>query len=294
MRGTRWIPLLLLYLLAPPMPPAASRQDAPRASEGESAAGQVRITYVGNEGFLIAAGGRKILVDALYREGVQGYVVLPERRRALLEGARPPFDKVDLVLATHHHADHLDPRAVGAHLRANPRAVFVSTAQAVERLRTGFEGFGAVRDRVRGVSPAEGERVRREVNGIPLEIMFLHHGRNRPIENLGFLFRIGGRMMLHVGDTEATPADLARQNLPADAIDVAFLPFWFLLGEEWPGAVRSVIRPRRIAVMHVPPRGARDPFIRSLGGRERMLSAIESAFPEALVFRDEMDVQTLD
>ena len=289
MRIVRVFPLLFITAL-----PACADAAPDGTPGGRGAAGdRVVLTYVGNEGFLVAADGRKVLVDALYRGGVSGYVVIPEERRRLLEGALPPFDGVDLLLATHHHADHFDPQAVGAHLKKNPGARFFSTRQAVERLRSEFAGFDAVRDRVEGVTPGEGERARRSVRGIELEILTLHHGRDRPIENLGFLFVIGGRKMLHVGDTEATADDFAVYDLAAERIDVAFLPFWHLIGENRPAAVRSAIRSERIVVMHVPPREADDPFIAGLGGWESMLSGIERAFPRAIVFREEMGVKRI-
>jgi L-ascorbate metabolism protein UlaG (beta-lactamase superfamily) len=48
----------------------------------------VQATYVGNEGFLISGNGRKILIDSLYREGVPGYVVIPEDQGPLHSRAR--------------------------------------------------------------------------------------------------------------------------------------------------------------------------------------------------------------
>ncbi len=70
---------------------------------------ELEITYVANEGFLLAGGGKKVLIDALFDGGIAGYPTIPDELRPSLEQARPPFDGVDLVLATHFHGDHFGP-----------------------------------------------------------------------------------------------------------------------------------------------------------------------------------------
>lgn len=248
----------------------------------------ITVTYVGNEGFLIEAGGGKVLIDSLYREGVPGYVVHPQERRDMMEKARPPFDDVDLVLATHDHADHFDAAAVDAHLRNNPDATFMSTPQAVERLQTASDQDESMRDRIISVHPDEGKRIRKTVNGIGLQVINLHHGRNRPVQNLGFLATIGGWTILHVGDTEATIDDFLLYDLEADAIDIAFIPYWFLIADEPDGVLRRAIASRHIVVMHVPPRESRAQHIEERGGWDAMLDRIEQQYPTAVTFRKPM------
>ena len=53
--------------------------------------------------------------------------------------------------------DHFNAEAVAKHLRNNPEARFVSTRQAVEKLRR-VDDFDEFRDRVSGFWPAEGTR----------------------------------------------------------------------------------------------------------------------------------------
>ena len=167
----------------------------------EVAAGRLRVTYVGNEGFLLESSTKRVLMDALYRDGVAGYVILPAERRQKLEAAAPPFDRIDLILASHFHPDHFDAGAVGTHLSANPGAHFLSTPQAV-KLLSETAGYSAIKSRVRAVYPGEGERLRAEHNGIVVQVLNLHHGRPSPTENLGFLGEIGGLKIC----TSATPA----------------------------------------------------------------------------------------
>ncbi len=288
-----------LLLAAGPAPaqdaPAADRDAQAPARTGTPAAAQtpLTITYTGNEGFLIAGAGKKVLVDALYREGVSGYVVPPPRQRTQMESAQPPFDGIDLVLTTHYHGDHFHPEAVGTCLLSNPRAIYVSTPQAVEALQGHFGQFVDVRERVRSVLPREGNKESVSLPGIDLRVMNLHHGRKRPVENLGFLIVLGGRKLLHMGDTEATYKDLLPLRLDEAEIDVAFVPFWLLLDPGWRKAVREGIKPRRVVAMHLPEPRARDRYIESLGGWDKVAEIIEAEFPGAVIFRDLMESRDL-
>ena len=64
---------------------------AGEADPAPAEAGLLRITYVGNEGFLIEGDGSKVMIDAAYRGGVPGYVVIPRERQQKMNYARAPF-----------------------------------------------------------------------------------------------------------------------------------------------------------------------------------------------------------
>lgn len=259
------------------------------------AAGEVTATYVANEGVLLAGGGAKILIDALVDDGVAGYPTPPPEIQAKLEAAEPPFDRVDLVLATHFHGDHFGPRAVARHLAANPRARFVSTPQAVERLRQLLGESSSILARVRGVYPAEGRRETVEHPGAAVTVLNLHHGRDRrpPVENLGFLIELGGVRLLHVGDTMATADELAAAGLAGEQVDAAFLPDWFVLYERWRPAVQETIRPRQVIAFHLPSRDAPAGYFAGPGTFEGHVRQIQTSFPGAAVLERPMSVLTL-
>lgn len=247
----------------------------------------IDITYVGNEGFLIVAEDKKILVDALYGEGLPGYVIIPQEIREKMEKALPPFQDVDLILATHSHADHFDAQAVANHLLNNTHALFVSTDQAVGKLEK-LSSWKTIQERVRKLNPAEGKKVQLEWNEIQLEILSLHHGREVPVQNLGFLIGLDGKKLLHVGDTAANQKDFEIYDLVKQQIDILFIPFWYLTDSETKNIVPSAIHPKRIVIMHVPPPDAKDEYVDSLGGWGQMLQAIQKDFPQSYVFREEM------
>ncbi len=281
---------LLAVLLVAAAPAAQPPAAQPPAAKGPA----LEVTYIGNEGFLLAAGGRKVLIDALTAGDLPDYVLLPPDLRARLEGAEPPFDGVELVLATHFHADHFGPRAVARYLAANPRAVFVSTPQAVARLRGTLGASQDLMGRVRAVLPEEGGRL--AIPELGVTALHLHHGRDRdpPVQNLGFLIEMGGLRVLHVGDTEATPAEFAPHGLVREGIDLGLIPSWILLRSPWKGAVEEAIRPRRLVAMHLPP--AWSDRVSAWGRRffRDEVAQLRKAYPQAVIFEQPMETRRFE
>jgi L-ascorbate metabolism protein UlaG (beta-lactamase superfamily) len=227
-----------------------------QAADAETSATDIRIVYTGNEGFLVDVGGTKILFDALYRAGVPGYVVNTKELQTKIELGHEPFDGVSLVLVSHVHSDHFDPNAVGRHMIRNPNATLVTTPQTVELLQKRFRGYSAISTRVRGLYPREGDPMDVPLDGLSLTAMAMHHGRDVPFQNLGFLVEVNGVKLLHVGDSQATHAELGRYGLAMEGIDVAFVPFWYLLDANGVKMVREAISPKKVVPMHIPVEGA--------------------------------------
>lgn len=123
------------------------------------------VTYVANEGFLLEQGGRKVLVDALFDGAYGNLAPSPELLEQMTAG-RAPFAGVDLLLVTHPHGDHFNPRLVAAHLRASPRTRLIAHTQTVDQLRKepGFEQIAAQIHEAR-LEPGGRERV--DANGTP-------------------------------------------------------------------------------------------------------------------------------
>jgi L-ascorbate metabolism protein UlaG (beta-lactamase superfamily) len=245
------LPALALPSLGAPAPAAES----PRAPGGNHA---VVMTYVANEGLLIAGAGEKILIDALFIEGWGRFAVPSTRNLARMREAAPPFDRVTALLLTHFDGDHFDPASVIAHLQNDPACVFLGPAQADEQLRA-QPGYDAVKARVLAVprTPAAFERT---IQGRPFKAMLLEHSHEDPSRppsshNLGHLFSVGGVTFLHAGDTgESDPAVWRRAGLREDPVDVLILP-WFFFTELPAASVRRLIndlKPKAIVLVHFP------------------------------------------
>jgi L-ascorbate metabolism protein UlaG (beta-lactamase superfamily) len=217
-----------------------------------SAATDVR--YVANSGMRFAVSGRRFLVDAPIRDGIPPYAVNTAAERALLEGARAPYESVDAILITHWHEDHFSPDAVAAHLANSPRTMLISSPEVIERVRSTAQGFQSAQ--LRAVLPAPGQALRVDVGDVPVHVLRIRHNPSRrlPEQHVGFL--VGGPLpVLHVGDADPAADNFALlKSLPP--VDLAMLPFWYLTDERNRRLVGEVIQPRRIAAMHVPQRDA--------------------------------------
>lgn len=237
---------------------------------------EIEITFIGNDGFLIASAEKKILVDALWDAAFSDGV--PREAKSLMEQALPPFDNVDLALTTHDHADHYDASVTGTHLVNNPNAIFVSTEEAVESLESSLPEFDAIQDRVKTVQPEEGERIQLTLNGIDIEVLNLPHGPDAAVRNNAYLFTIGGLRMFHTGDLVVTFEEIQEYALFNDEIDVAFVPYFLLTyGGEDERIVLEGIKAKRVIPMHIRPNSGR-----------RLLEQIEADYPEAIVFYEKM------
>ena len=235
----------------------------------------VLITFTSNAGFLIITGGKKILIDALYPGDVS-----PETL-ALMENAEPPFDGVDLVLATHDHFDHFGPQPVGKHLSNNPEAVFVSTESAVEMLRQGYDSFDEIEERVIPIHVHRGSTVQKTVDGIELEMLSLSHGMQNYL-NMGIIMTIGENRLFHTGDSgpETMSMDyFLAYDLPGKEIDVAFVAHFILLEEAQHPFIVEGIQARYVVPMH---------YLYTLPGPD--YEAMELYFPEAILFHEELEI----
>ena len=201
--------------------------DATTATVKSTPAGNApQITYVANEGFLLEHGGKKVLIDALFDAGAGPFLSPSQELLAQLTEARGPLADVDLLLVTHAHADHFNPKLVAAYLRNNTRCRLIAHTQTVDQLRK-EEGFAQIQERIHEVQLEPGSREHVIVNGIAVDVLCLSHmpydvdGRNvhERTRNLAFIVDLGGTRFLHLGDAtvENSLAHLNAYPLRRDA-----------------------------------------------------------------------------
>ena len=236
---------------------------------------RLTVTYVGNEGVLISSGPHQVLIDGLHREYKPDYAFPPPALLGAMEAARPPYDQLQLLLVTHIHLDHFHPQSVGLHLQNNAGAVLVSSAQVADSLKKDFENYRAIESRVTRVTPERKTKSTLEVSGIKLNVLGLSHGSARFswIHNLGYLLEVDGKKLLHIGDADTAVENFSSFRLSEERIDIAFIPYWYLLSDEGRSLVREQIRPKQIIAVHLPPAEA-----------ESVAEQIRKANPGAIAF----------
>ena len=272
---TRFGALLLSVFLA--IGHAAAQTPATAPSDG------VTITFLANEGVMLSSGSKKVLIDGLFLKYGPEFPIPADSTQQALQRARPPFDNVDLILATHRHGDHFHPVPVAAHLRANPRATFLTSQQVIDSVR----GHAPARDipasRFMARTTKPGTRRREVVNGITVELLGIPHGggwRSRGLEHLAYVVELGGRRVLHVGDANLSDDVLSPFRLDTARIDVALLPTWVITSDDGRRLIERWIRPKQVVAIHV-----------SEGGGDRASRDVQAAFPGAMTFTRSLDTR---
>jgi L-ascorbate metabolism protein UlaG (beta-lactamase superfamily) len=193
----------------------------------------LRITWIGHATVLLELDGTRLLTDPILRKRI-----VHLRARQPLPG-RDELGRIDAVLLSHSHRDHLD---VGSLRRLDEGVPLVAARGAVRSLRR--RGFR------REVDPIAAGETRR-IGQLSVQATPALHGR--PGSAVGFLVR-GTETVYFAGDTDLFPelADLA------DSLDVALLPIWGwgpTLGEghldpERAAEAVRMLRPRIVIPIH--------------------------------------------
>jgi len=229
----------------------------PAANESFTATEKLNlaVTYIANEGVLISSGGKQILIDGLHREYKPAYAFPPPALLESLESARSPYDKLNLILVTHIHLDHFHPQSIGLHLANNPAAVLVSSDQVADGVKKDFADFQKIESRVKRSTPQWKAKEVHEVAGVKLSVLGLRHGTAHFswIQNLGYVVEIDGKKLLHIGDADLTEENFRSFRLDQEKIDVAFIPYWYLLSSRGRSIVREMIKPKHILAVHISP-----------------------------------------
>ena len=209
------------------------------------------LTYVGCEGVLIRSPSGSVLIDGLYGEEAAPFGVPDPAVLECLRDGRPPFDRIDVVLATHHHADHFDAPAVARHPRGSPGTHFASSAQAAIQVMEATHGMFA--HRIHSLSPGEGEVIARDIGPVQVEAFGLSHGKVHyaDVQHLGLSVRLGDRSVIHLGDGIIDEKSLRAAGMLDRALDVGVLPFWYLTYPFGRRLVSNGFRPRTIFAVHV-------------------------------------------
>lgn len=179
----------------------------------------VAVSWLGQSGFVVRAGGTVALVDPF---------LSPYRGRAYESSLTPAqATGIDLVLVTHEHIDHFDAEGAPTIAAASPGAVFVVPTPIVDMVTE----VGVPPDRVVGVQPGEPL----DIAGFAILPVPARHGVTMDdaygfgeelsgglVRFLGYVVDAGGVRLYHAGDTihyagmETRLADMR--------IDLAMLP----------------------------------------------------------------------
>jgi L-ascorbate metabolism protein UlaG (beta-lactamase superfamily) len=245
------------------------------------------VTFVANEGFLISAGARSVLIDALF--GGAGYPGMPSGEvLENLRAARAPFDRAVLALTTHSHPDHFEATVAGGFLTRNSRAFLVGPRIVQTEMALYAPELREAEDRVVGCQPAWGTTADLTVRGNRLKILGLRHADEVNFEtpHQAYLVELGRYRILHLGDALPTAENFEPYAwLEKTPLDVVLIPEWFLRDPGAKALTERFFKARRFILIHLPP-GAEDRAM-ALAGKQISPGA------ETIVFRRPMETKVL-
>ena len=235
-----------------------------------SGSAPINVTYVGNTGYLVECAGRKVAIDALLGgEQSEWYDIPSDSLVALMREAQQPFDDIDVIAVTHWHHDHFTAPIVAAYLKRNSLCILLCPQQVADQLAE-LPDNAAIEKQIHVIDAPVDSVTSLDLNGIGTRILTSKHGayyetdstgqkvdRHANVQHLEFLFNIGGRVFLHVGDVGLQDMERYRLlGLGTDSIDAALVQRWgcyekMTFGEK---LVRERIRPKRIFFTHIAPK----------------------------------------
>jgi L-ascorbate metabolism protein UlaG (beta-lactamase superfamily) len=208
--------------------PSPHSDTPPERVEGD----QIRISFIGHASYLIQAHGKAILIDPVYANRVGPFDVLGPKRINPPGIAFAALPKIDAVIVTHNHYDHMDMRVL-AQLAKRDRPAIITPLGNDAIMQPHLAGVTMqALDWYQSVSLAEGI----EVHAVPTQHWSARGARDR-MHALwaSFVFKVTSKTIYAVGDSGLGDGRIFRevgQRFPN--IDMALLPIgayeprWFM------------------------------------------------------------------
>lgn len=243
----------------------------------------VEVTFLANEGFQLRSGQYSILIDAFLRQPVGIFGALPEETHKRLVNALPPYGGLSIVLVSHTHGDHVQPRSLAKFMQRNRQAELLCSEEVADFLQQGAKEFETLGKRIKRVPLTKGSMKTLEGEGLSVSFFELPHfnAENDAVLNVGHLIRLGGLKILHLGDAAPTAETFAAYDLAALEIDLAIVPYWFFGSQEGVRVLLEKLRPRQVIMAHIPPAN-----FEKLGGM------MKEKFPEVVLFGAPLEKRT--
>ncbi len=243
------------------------------------------ITYIANEGILIATPSNKVLIDALFTHPNPEYEAPSEEIRQNMEKGLAPFQGIDLILVTHNHPDHFDPGYADRFLANTSQIKMIAPQDAVDALKEKSTRWEAIQDRVISIQLKPGEQTQKELNGIHLQCFrTLHSGDSESPQNLMYLINLEGWTIFHEGDSDGKIKTYREFGLENTEIDLALVHFWFPLHETGATILQEILKAKHVGLIHLP--------VRLKNDAPSKIELVRQTYPDIFLFLSPMEQKT--
>jgi ankyrin repeat protein/L-ascorbate metabolism protein UlaG (beta-lactamase superfamily) len=244
--------------------------------------GELEITYIANEGFMLAGGETKIIIDALHRNP-WAYMNTGDRIYSMILEGSPPFDGIDADIASHAHADHMTAAMHAELLGTNKDIVFLSSPTARDSIEmVAGEAFAGFADRVISVDPEWNAFDIVDGNGIDIGFFGVNHAGpgGTPFKTLATCVDVGGVYIAHLADEVAETSEeyYKSVDLKKRGVDIVFADRFFLADSIGQHIMSEYIDPQYIILMHL-----------RADEVEPAWEELSPLYPNLIVFRDQLE-----
>ncbi|EDS73357.1 MBL fold metallo-hydrolase [Anaerofustis stercorihominis] len=213
----------------------------------------VTLEYIANAGVLLENKGRKVLIDAVHTKHVPPYYNTDEKvLKCMIEG-REPYDKIDVMIFTHHHSEHFDASAVCEILKNNRLTQLICTYTIRDMLKEAPNFDPIIVSQVHELDIPYSKSIVIRLKDIPFEAISMQHdGKNyEDVDNFAYYFEFGGKTFMHLGDSAPDIENFEQAGMFEKEIDVLFAPFPYI-GLKAGRELINRLNPRRVIVVHLP------------------------------------------
>ena len=205
----------------------------------------IKITFIANAGVMLESSTRKLLIDGVHCEKVNGFSAVPEKTLEDIVFGRGRFEKLDYLLCTHLHPDHCHlEKALACAVSSGVRKVILPKKREWNQTKPDnlFEmnlEYGDMKyftDREMGIlyfrTPHQG----------PQYADVLHYS---------FVIQMEGVMILFLGDADFSSAQM-REVLAVQNIDVVFANLLVTNSVENRIYLQRELKPNMLVICHLP------------------------------------------
>ena len=213
----------------------------------------VTIEYIANEGVLLNNRGKKILIDGVHTKHVPPYFRTSDKVLECLKNGIAPYDRIDLLVFTHHHSEHFDADAVCDILKNNRLTHLLCTMTIRQKLFESLSFDPIIVSQIHSFDIPKYASLIASIKDVPFEVISLmHDGKNyTDVENYVYNFELGDKIFMHLGDSLPSVENFEKGKMFDKDVDVLFAPFPYL-GLRAGREILKRMNPKRIVIVHLP------------------------------------------
>lgn len=216
----------------------------------------MKIITLANTGFLLksTSEGKTILIDAVNTEKVYPFASLPEATLQDMISGNYPFERIDLILFTHHHKDHFDAESTLKILESHPESAVFSTPKTYELLVGHSSCSSELKKRIYFGEVPLRKTLSFNINGVSFYgTNLLHSGAQyKDVQNYCYTLDIDSETVFHCGDAHHSVENYKNCGVAELNVSIALLDFPYITLSSGRKVIKEFIKSQKIHLMHLP------------------------------------------